>query len=32
VRGNPLTDLKTTQNVIFVMKEGIVYKNTIDSH
>jgi len=27
VRGNPLTDLKTTQNVIFVMKEGVVYKN-----
>jgi imidazolonepropionase-like amidohydrolase len=30
VRGNPLTDLKTTQNVIFVMKEGVVYKNTAD--
>jgi imidazolonepropionase-like amidohydrolase len=30
VRGNPLTDLKTTQNVIFVMKEGVVYKNTPD--
>jgi imidazolonepropionase-like amidohydrolase len=28
VRGNPLTDLKTTQDVIFVMKEGVVYKNT----
>ena len=27
VRGNPLTDLKTTQTVIFVMKEGVVYKN-----
>ena len=27
VRGNPLTDLKTTQNVVFVMKEGVVYKN-----
>jgi imidazolonepropionase-like amidohydrolase len=27
VRGNPLTDLKTTQTVIFVMKDGVVYKN-----
>jgi len=27
VRGNPLTDLKTTQTVIFVMKEGVVYKS-----
>jgi imidazolonepropionase-like amidohydrolase len=31
VRGNPLTDLKTTQNVIFVMKEGVVYKNSTES-
>jgi imidazolonepropionase-like amidohydrolase len=31
VRGNPLTDLKTTRNVIFVMKEGVVYKNSLDS-
>jgi imidazolonepropionase-like amidohydrolase len=31
VRGNPLTDLKTTQNVIFVMKAGVVYKSTEDS-
>jgi imidazolonepropionase-like amidohydrolase len=30
VRGNPLTDLKTTQNVIFVMKAGVVYKSTAD--
>ena len=30
VRGNPLTDLKTTQTVIFVMKEGLVYKNAAE--
>jgi imidazolonepropionase-like amidohydrolase len=30
VRGNPLTDLKTTLNVTFVMKEGVIYKNTTD--
>ncbi|MBZ5605883.1 MAG: amidohydrolase family protein [Acidobacteriia bacterium] len=27
VSGNPLDDIKSVQNVIFVMKEGIVYKN-----
>jgi imidazolonepropionase-like amidohydrolase len=27
VPGNPLTDIKATGNVIFVMKEGTVYKN-----
>jgi len=30
VRGNPLMDLKTTQNVIFVMKDGVVYKNSAE--
>jgi imidazolonepropionase-like amidohydrolase len=30
VRGNPLTDLKTTQTVIFVMKDGVVYKNAAE--
>ena len=30
VRGNPLIDLKATQDVIFVMKEGIVYKNAAE--
>jgi len=23
--GNPLTDLKTTEHPIFVMKEGVIY-------
>ncbi len=27
VAGNPLTDIKTTSNVIFVMKEGKIYRN-----
>jgi imidazolonepropionase-like amidohydrolase len=27
VPGNPLDDIKVTQSVIFVMKEGIVYRN-----
>ena len=27
VPGNPLTDIKTTLNVIFVMKDGVVYRN-----
>jgi imidazolonepropionase-like amidohydrolase len=30
VRGNPLSDLKTTQNVVFVMKEGVIYKNSAE--
>ena len=27
VRGNPLTDIRATQNVTFVMKDGVVYRN-----
>jgi imidazolonepropionase-like amidohydrolase len=27
VRGNPTTDIKATQNVVFVMKDGVVYRN-----
>jgi imidazolonepropionase-like amidohydrolase len=27
VPGNPLNDIKTTQNVFFVMKDGKVYRN-----
>jgi imidazolonepropionase-like amidohydrolase len=27
VAGNPLVDIKATSNVIFVMKEGMVYRN-----
>ena len=27
VRGNPLTDIRATQKVIFVMKNGVVYRN-----
>ncbi len=27
VRGNPLTDIKATLNVMFVMKDGVVYRN-----
>ena len=27
VPGNPLNDIKATQNVLFVMKEGVVYRN-----
>jgi imidazolonepropionase-like amidohydrolase len=27
VPGNPLLDIKVTQSVIFVMKEGVVYRN-----
>jgi imidazolonepropionase-like amidohydrolase len=27
VRGNPITDIKATQNVVFVMKDGVVYRN-----
>jgi hypothetical protein len=31
VRGNPLADIKATQNVIFVMKDGVVYRNDQNS-
>lgn len=31
VRGNPLTDIRATQNVIFVMKEGTIYRNGVDA-
>lgn len=27
VPGNPVSDIKTTQNVFFVMKDGKVYRN-----
>jgi imidazolonepropionase-like amidohydrolase len=27
VRGNPVTDIRATQNVVFVMKDGVVYRN-----
>jgi hypothetical protein len=27
VPGNPVDDIKVTQQVIFVMKDGIVYRN-----
>jgi imidazolonepropionase-like amidohydrolase len=27
VPGNPLTDIQVTQSVLFVMKEGTVYRN-----
>jgi imidazolonepropionase-like amidohydrolase len=27
VPGNPLNDIKATQSVFFVMKEGVVYRN-----
>ena len=26
VKGNPLQDIKTLESVLFVMKEGVVYK------
>lgn len=27
VPGNPLSDIKVTQSVLFVMKDGVIYKN-----
>jgi imidazolonepropionase-like amidohydrolase len=27
VRGNPLKDIKVTRSVVFVMKDGTVYRN-----
>jgi imidazolonepropionase-like amidohydrolase len=27
VSGNPLTEIKAMQNVVFVMKNGVVYKD-----
>jgi imidazolonepropionase-like amidohydrolase len=27
VPGNPLDDIKVTQSVIFVMKDGVIYRN-----
>ena len=27
VPGNPLDDIKVTQSVLFVMKDGVVYRN-----
>jgi len=31
VKGNPLTDVRILQNVQFVMKDGVVYKNEISA-
>src|SRR5438067_3376046 len=31
VRGNPLADIRATQNVIFVMRDGVVYRNDHDA-
>jgi imidazolonepropionase-like amidohydrolase len=28
VKGDPIEDISVTRNVVFVMKEGVVYKNT----
>ena len=27
VRGDPLADIRVTKTVVFVMKEGVIYKN-----
>jgi imidazolonepropionase-like amidohydrolase len=32
VAGNPLTDLKTTEHPIFVMKEGVIYVGAPSMH
>ena len=32
VAGNPLTDLKTTEHPVFVMKEGVVYLGAPSAH
>ncbi len=32
VPGNPLDDIKVTQSVLFVMKDGVVYRNDRTSH
>jgi len=32
VAGNPLTDLKTTEHPVFVMKEGVIYVGAPSSH
>ena len=32
VPGNPLDDIKVTQSVLFVMKDGVVYRNDRSSH
>jgi imidazolonepropionase-like amidohydrolase len=32
VDGNPLQNIKTTRNVVFVMKDGVIYKNTVGEH
>jgi len=32
VAGNPLTDLKTTEHPVFVMKEGVVYLGASSAH
>jgi imidazolonepropionase-like amidohydrolase len=32
VAGNPLTDLKTTEHPVFVMKEGVIYVGTQPAH
>ena len=30
VKGDPLADIKLMQNVSFVMKEGVIYKNEVN--
>ena len=30
VNGNPLKDIAVTKNVVFVMKDGVVYKQPIN--
>ena len=30
VEGNPLEDISVMENVVFVMKEGIIYKDTTE--
>ena len=32
VAGNPLTDLRTTEHPVFVMKEGVVYLGAPSAH
>jgi len=32
VAGNPLTDLKTTEHPVFVMKEGVIYVGAPSAH
>ena len=31
VKGNPIEDIRATRDVVFVMKEGVVYKHEVDA-